>query len=211
MLEALLTFQVREPVAEEYQVPAVDVLNDDSGGVLVVPPPAPVIVSVTGAGVLWETLDTATGYYVEQLVSGTVWQRIGTVNQAPSVQLFWNVTEWDLNVLDAGVWKNLYRSIDDVATPDLVTTWLANEGDTPLPTVTINGPVEAGDMTVSEAGDERVNGVYGFAGNANGRDSYNGMLLASLAFTPASVVRYRVRAFNTAGSGAPSNAMTLEE
>ena len=62
------------------------------------------------------------------------------VDSKPSFGTGGNIIRW---FSDNGVWLILvepfnyyYRSFDDVATPDLVTTWIAVDGEDPVPTVT---------------------------------------------------------------------------
>lgn len=209
MFDALHILDIRQPYYVDYQVPTLDALNDQSGGVLILPPDAPVLVGVANIGVEWETVSTATGYYVEQLSSGTIWSRIATVAQPAPLRLIWNITEWDLDVQVSGVWTTLYRSTDDVASPDLVTTWLTSSGASPVPVVTSGGPVGAGGVSATSAGDSRANSAFLLSGTQNGKNFYSSPEVASFIFTPSPTVLYRVRGYNTAGSGVPSNAMVL--
>jgi hypothetical protein len=220
-------FSIREPVEEEYQVPAMDVL-DDAGGVLILPPPAPILISVHSTGIEWETTELATGYYVENLSSGTIWGRIGTVSQPVKLQMVWNFTEWDINVWSDGAWVTLYRSArttdwtsssslpnPDVPTPDQAPSWVAVPvavpGAAPLPVVRAGSPFGLGGMTISGAGDSRANSAFILAGILNGKSYYSSPEVAQFDFTPATHVFYRVRGFNSAGTGAPSNSMILDE
>lgn len=61
-----------------YQTPAMDVLSDDTGGVLLVIPPAPPIYHVEVGLLKWGPADTADGYIVEHLV-GPRWTELKTV------------------------------------------------------------------------------------------------------------------------------------
>lgn len=86
---------------------------------------------VAGAGI-----SAANGVYV----------RLGTVNSRPmyasatdlTYSLFWGGSNWAIYenpVMASGVYAK-YTSTDDVASPDLATTWSATSGAAPAPTVT---------------------------------------------------------------------------
>jgi hypothetical protein len=72
MSSPLKVFSVRSSFTVPYQVPAIDVLDEDSG-VLVLPPAQPTIVNLLVGEIEWSVVSGATGYYVERLVSGTLW------------------------------------------------------------------------------------------------------------------------------------------
>ena len=50
--------------------------------------------------------------------------------------LMWNGLEIAWVILHSDGYPTYYYSSDDVATPDLCTTWEANSGEPPVPTVT---------------------------------------------------------------------------
>jgi hypothetical protein len=51
--------------------------------------------------------------------------------------IFWDDPDWYIWYSEPGVGSAyLYTSTDDVATPDLCTTWTEVDGDAPVPTVT---------------------------------------------------------------------------
>jgi len=79
---------------------------------------------VSGAG-----SSEVNGIYVES----------GTINDKPSYVygdygIFWSGGVWQ--IIYYGGFPTFYYSSDDVATPDLCTTWEVNEGEPPVPTVT---------------------------------------------------------------------------
>jgi hypothetical protein len=211
MFSVLKPFDLREPVTEDYQVPTVDVLSDSAGGVLVVVPAAPSIVSCIPIGLEWETVGDATGYYVEQMTQRNTWTRIATVAQPASLQIVWNFAEWDINLLVGAVWQTQYNSTDVVTTPDQVTTWRAVGGIAPFPTVQAGGPVGVGGMEITGAGTGVVNSDYLLSGMLNGSPSYASPEIARLSFSPVALTLYRVRAFNSAGISDASNPMVLNE
>jgi hypothetical protein len=49
--------------------------------------------------------------------------------------IMWDDPDWYIYYYDTG-FTYLYVSTDDVATPDLCTTWTVVDGDAPVPTVT---------------------------------------------------------------------------
>ena len=53
-----------------------------------------------------------------------------------NISITWNVTFSVWVIYDFDTTSNRYYSSDDVATPDLCTTWTQNDGDLPVPTVT---------------------------------------------------------------------------
>jgi hypothetical protein len=69
MQEALQIFSVREPYGEVYQIASVDVLDDQSGGTLLLPPDAPPVYFVETGRFRWGPVSNATGYRVEHLVN----------------------------------------------------------------------------------------------------------------------------------------------
>ena len=79
---------------------------------------------VAGAGT-----SAVNGTYVE---NGTYGGR--PKYQKGSIYIVWFSTEWEITDMDFYLW---YRSTDNVATPDLATTWLKSpNGSLPVPTVT---------------------------------------------------------------------------
>jgi hypothetical protein len=54
-------------------------------------------------------------------------------SQSLIADIFWNGNYWSINSSDG---SPLYLSYEDVATPDLVTTWQVEDGQPPAPTVT---------------------------------------------------------------------------
>ena len=81
MNKSLRVFDVREAYEPPYQVPAIDTLDGFDIGVLAPPSDAPVIVFVVPGEVLWRLSSdtTVTGYRVERVLTGTIWEVIGTV------------------------------------------------------------------------------------------------------------------------------------
>jgi hypothetical protein len=75
MFAALEVFNVREAFVPDYQAPAIDVLDDD-GGVLVLPPGAPQMLWVIPVDAAWTTVAGATGYRLERRISGTIYETI---------------------------------------------------------------------------------------------------------------------------------------
>lgn len=55
------------------------------------------------------------------------------------------------DVMGFKLWNlgGLYQSTDDVATPDLVTTWTVSAGSLPLPTVTSTAPISGVSVTAA--------------------------------------------------------------
>mgnify|MGYP001179653400 CR=1 FL=1 len=82
-------------------------------------------VTVSGAG-----LDEVNGGYVEAgVINGRHYYTYG------DYQILWNGTAWLIYCPSQSIYQ--YGSLDNVATPDLCTTWLAQSGvPLPLPTVT---------------------------------------------------------------------------
>jgi hypothetical protein len=228
MFEALRIFEVREPFAEDYQVPAVDTLSDSGSGVIILPPPAPVIIDITTGGLLWETIDGATQYTVEVLSAGTLWAVLATVPAPTEVRIRWTGTEWDIEQQLAGVWTLVYRGFEPnvpgeivggsavqqvIPTPDLVPVWYQPDGTTVVVglTIAMGNLISPVGMTVTGAGVAAVNTTFDMIGLVNGRNAYLGPDVFNYSFSPALHTLYRVRAFNLAGPGPASNVVELPE
>ena len=73
-------------------------------------------------------------------VNGT-YVESGTTNYKPfyvygDYVIMWNGLEIAWVILHSDGYPTYYYSSDDVATPDLCTTWVVNKGEPPVPTVT---------------------------------------------------------------------------
>lgn len=84
MISPLQVFQTREVYGSTYQVPAVDVLSDETGGVLLLVPNAPPIFHVALGYLEWGSTANADGYIVEYL-SGTIWLQLQDVGDVLSL------------------------------------------------------------------------------------------------------------------------------
>lgn len=83
---------------------------------------------VSGAGT---TAVNGTYYYNNDMYSKPYFYKYKGLQDWYAI--YWNSDRW--TIMKALPETHLYQSTDDVATPDLVTTWTAVEGDLPLPTV----------------------------------------------------------------------------
>lgn len=236
MYAALKVLQVREPYDIEYAVPTLDVASNDSSAILVLPPIAPVVLTLTDSGMTWQAVNGATGYIIEELSSGVTWRQVVNLPAPPATRIYWtgitstneeseNQGQWEIDVVNpsTGAWENMYVSLytsstefpQPPSTPDQIgtqtgTSWAAAAGiATPLPTVTPGIAITNGGMTVSAAGDNRANGQYQLTGLNATLPLYYGPFILTQDFETGSNVFYRVRAYNTAGNGAASNIVTL--
>src|SRR5208282_5672061 len=216
MFKAIRVFEYREPVTEEYQVPSIDVVSDVSVGSIIYPPATPIIVGCSPTGLTWESVPGATGYLVENMVSGGLWTALASVSVPTPVQIVWDGYEWLIQSFTGGNWITEYQSLDDVPianyTPDQVSTWEIGlgSGTTPLPIVSPSDPVSEGGMLVASAGTPVVNTYYALVGNRNGYNYHVGPSEVEYNFSPSASVLYRVRAVNGAGNGPASNAVISE-
>jgi len=82
-------------------------------------------------------------------------------------EIIWDGYEWNIQVVGAS--GALYDSSDDVATPDLVKTWTANNGAQPVPSVEV---VEFPDLKIKGSGIAKVNACYTAYDISNGKPKY---------------------------------------
>lgn len=235
MFPSLRVLEFREPFDVDYVVPTLDVSGGESSAPLVLPPLAPVILSLTNSGLTFQAVNGATGYIIEQLSSGVSWRQLTSFAAPPSTRIYWtgitsinsqneNQGQWEIDVVGpSGNWVNLYVAPftssttypNPPATPDQVgaatgTSWQAAAGiASPLPTLTPGIIITNGGMTVSGAGDSRANGQYQLSGLNAALPLYYGPFILAQNFEPGSNVFYRIRAYNSAGSGAASNLVTI--
>jgi hypothetical protein len=236
MYESLQVLQIREPFDIDYAAPTLDVSSGDSSSILILPPVAPVVLSLTHSGLTWQAVNGATGYIIEQLASGVAWNELFKISAPPATRIFWtgitsqnaeneNQGQWEIDVVDpeTGKWDTLYLSpytsstefpqppqSPDQIGPQTGTSWQAAPGvATPVPDVDAGIAITNGGMTVSEAGDSRANGQYQLVGLNATLPLFYGPFILTEDFVPGTNVFYRVRAFNSAGIGAASNLIKL--
>jgi hypothetical protein len=214
MFESLKVFDVREVAEEDYHVPVIDLTADSLAEPEIFPPPAPVVVGITVSGITWEFVPTASGYQVENLLTGTIWTILaGAIPAPPPIRVVWDGYEWLIQKLIAGAWSTRYVSVNDNVTlnytPDKVTEWSPENGVAPAPTLVSFDPIASGGIAISGAGDSDVNVDCALVGTMNELNLYSGPSIITYPFSPTVDVLYRVRAFNSAGDGPPSNTVTL--
>lgn len=224
MFDALRIFEVREPISEDYQVPALDTVGTGNS-LIVLPPPAPVVLSVDATDLIWENMLNVTGFVVESLGAGNIWSIVATLPPAPSVRILWTGVEWQIQKEVGNTWEVLYRGfqplvpgsiVGDTAlyqtilTPDLIPVWYLPDGVTVATGVgvTRGGILDPNGMQVVGTSESTVNVSYDMPGPQNGRNSYSGPELYDYSSSFASATYFRVRAINSAGEGAPSNIVS---
>jgi hypothetical protein len=89
-------------------------------------------------------------------ITGVSGGRPSYVNGYETGDMVWQTSQWSIR---DSTYVVFYYSTDDVATPDLCTTWTADSGDLPVPTVTV-GQQKFPNIVVSGAGSIYVNGTY---------------------------------------------------
>lgn len=221
MFDALRIFEVREPIAEDYQVPALDTVGTGNA-LIVLPPPAPIVLSVDATDLIWENMLNVTGFVVESLGAGNIWSIVATLPPAPSVRILWTGVEWQIQKEVGNTWEVFYRGfqplvpgsiVGDTAlyqtilTPDLIPTWYLLDGVTVATGVgvTRGGILDPNGMQVVGASDSTLNVSYDMPGPQNGRNSYSGPELYDYSSSFAASTYFRVRALNSAGESSPSN------
>ncbi len=127
------------PTERTFTVSAEDrtytVTPDNSDGVVTVVASDDIVLSGAGS-------DEVNGTYIQRFITN---EKPSYEMATDSAVIYWYVgrsSAWIIQYIAEGA-TTYYRSSDDVATPDLVTTWAVVSGTLPVPTVTADTSVTA--------------------------------------------------------------------
>jgi len=234
MFESLRVFEIREPIVENYVVPTLDTLGLGQSTVIL-PPPAPIIQTLTSTQITWENIQGVTNYILQSLSSGTVWATVATIPAPPAVQIMWNGSAWLIQIQNSGQWETLYIGpqppvpfilvgdtpiAQTILTPNLIPTWYVpgsvthivgvSVGDSvPGLQVGLGSPLDPNGMTITGDPTSQVNCSLSYPGPQNGRSSYLGPDIDTYTFSPSVGTFYRMLAENAGGFSVPSNIVSL--
>lgn len=155
----------------------------------------PATATITGSGMLVSGAGNGNGYYTDRGGTNSGRPYYNLSSRPDDINFYviqWTGTQW--RIYNGSTY--LYRSTDDVATPDLVTTWIDHGGGSPLPTVTLfsgNVPGPAYGYQVIQDDTGLGGTIYTF--NGDGADSDAGLWVSGAGTTDCN------GAYTNSGSG----------